>query len=157
MPCGRLSVDQGTTRALLPPRQSSQQFDGARLHSNLSTQHSPLPDFTTTARLFTPRDSHSSTTRTTSSPHHSIVPSQHHLLHAQFRHSSTLRIPLRRLTSNATLPPSAAVSLVHQSPLVHLRRSHARRHHSSRTGWLATPVHRQPDNFQTNSLQPCPR
>ena len=154
MPCGRLSV----TPSSAAKHSCRQQFDVARLHQQ--QRHSPLPHTSPllqTARLFTPLDSHS----TTATSHH-ITASYHpsiSFLAAQSRHSSTLRIPLRRLTSAryTTLPPSAAVSVVHQSPLVHLRPSHARRHYSSRTGWLATPVLRQPDNFQTNSLQACPR
>lgn len=156
MPCGRLSV----TPSSAAKHSCRQQFDVARLHQQ--QRHSPLPH---TSPLF--HKQHASSLPSTHTlqqqhritSHRSIVSSQHQLLAAQSRHSSTLRIPLRRLTSAryTTLPPSAAVSVVRQSPLVHLRPSHARRHYSSRTGWLATPVHRQPDNFQTNSLQACPR
>jgi hypothetical protein len=150
-------VDDLARHSFLRGKAQLPQFDGARLHHSSSITFALTRLHHNSPTLHSPRLTLFHNQNNNIVSHHSIAPNQHHLLHAQFRHSSTLRIPLRRLTSNPTLPPSAAVSVVHQSPLVYLRLSHARRHHSSRTGWLVTPVHRQPDNLQTNSLQPCPR
>jgi hypothetical protein len=95
--------------------------------------------------------------------HHRITASQHRTIPASsfartistFFHTPYTPPSLNICTLQ--LLPSAAVSAVNQSPLVRLRLRHARRHYTSRIGWLATHVHRQPDKFQTNSLQPCPR
>ena len=112
-------------------KHSCQQLqDGARLHGsrNIRPYH-PLP---TDSSLL-----HSSRLTPCYNNHHNITAPQHRTLPASsfartisiFIHPSTLRIPLRRLTSAryTTLPPSAAVSPVHQSPLGLLRLRHARR------------------------------
>jgi hypothetical protein len=69
-------------------KHSCQQLqDGARLHGNRNIRpYHPLP--TDSTLLDSHLDSHPATTNTTTSPHHSIVPFQHHLLPAHFRYSS---------------------------------------------------------------------
>ena len=79
-----------------------------------------------------------------------ITTSQHQLLPAEFRYPSALSVPLRRLTHiNFT-----CIRLHYQpiaTALVHSE--HPPRAHSSRLGWLATDVHRQPDKVPTNTLR----
>lgn len=69
---------------------------------------------------------------------------------AEFRYPSTRSIPLRRL---AQIPfTSARTRLL---PIATTSRSpeYSRRAHTGRLGWLATPVHRQPDELRRNSLR----
>jgi hypothetical protein len=129
MPCGGFSVDH----SFLPSLRGKAQLPATsgRSATSRQPQHSPLP---------------SSSNRQLSSsllPTHTLLQQspQHHRTTASYPssiifcphtfdiHPSTLRIPLRRLTSAryTTLPPSAAVSPVHQSPLGLLRLRHARR------------------------------